>query len=279
MKEVIFLNGKFVPQEEAKISVLEPGFLTGYGVFETMRAYNGRIVYSAEHLKRFKKSADCAEIKLPYSLDKIGRLIRQAVKLSGFLDNYLRLTLWKTIDKSSGAGILLIARKYEPYPQAKYRQGFRACVSGIKKYILEKDNLPVEIKTTSRLLYELGFFWAGKNNFDEALILDTLGNICEGTRTNIFFIADKEIFTPDLSCGCLSGVTRRVIFDSAKKNKLNVYEGKFSLCDLYGADEAFLTNSLGGVMPLVRVGEKVIGEGKPGRLTRVFMEKYDALLK
>lgn len=273
MKEIIFLDGKFVCPEDAKVSALSRGFLSGCGVFETMRSIDKRIVYFDQHIKRIKASCGLVGIKFAYSDAEIKKVINKALSLSGFRDNYIRLTLWK---KEALTGILIAARLYRPYPPGKYSSGFRCCVSTFRQ--AEGSVLP-SVKTTSRILYELALGQAQNKDFDEAIILNSRGFICEGARTNIFFVKDKEIFTPALECGCLNGITRKVILDLALRYKLRCYAGKFTLLDLFKADEAFLTNSLIGVMPLASVENKAIGKGQSRPLTSFLIRKYNRLLK
>lgn len=272
MKEIVFLNGKFLSKEEAKVSISTPGFLYGWGLFETMRSYNNKIVYLEEHLIRIKDSAKLIKIKFNYSLTKLKPIIKQAVKLSGFKDVYVRLNLCKA---DSGTDTLVMARKYQPYPKAKYKQGFRAAISPFRQ---NEDSLLAQLKTMNYLSYQLSYLQAQDKNFDESIILNSRGIISEASRSNIFFIQDKQLFTPALECGCLSGITRKVIFDLAKKYHIPVNEGKFRLDDLYNSDEAFLTNSLMGVMPLASIENRIIGKGEAGRLTRFFIKKYSHFL-
>lgn len=272
MKQVIFLNGKFISPRQARLSVLSPGFLYGWGLFETMRSYNDKIVYFDEHLRRLEDSARLIEMELNYSLIKLKPVIKQAVKLSNFKDAYVRLTLCKA---DSGIDTLVIARKYQPYPEAKYKQGLKAAISPFRQ---NEDSPLARIKTTNYLLYRLSYLQAQDKNLDESIILNSRGIVSEASRSNIFFIQDKQLFTPALECGCLSGITRKVIFDLAKKYRIPINEGRFRLDDLYNSDEAFLTNSLMGVMPLASIENRIIGKGKAGRLTRFFIRKYSHFL-
>ena len=273
MEEIVFLKGKFLPEKAAKISVLEPGFLYGWGLFETMRAYQGKIVYLEAHLERMRGAVRIMGLNLPYSLAQLKRLMLRIVKLNRLTDAYVRLTLWKS---QKGTDILLTAKKYNPFPIQKYRTGFRVCVSSFRK---DADSLLARLKCTSRLLYELSFQTAKARGFDEAIILNHRGYIIEASRSNIFLLKNNVLFTPALDCGCLEGITRKVVLDLAKKYKIKIYQGNFSPQDLYGADEAFLTNSLMGVMPLRSVEKRIIAKGAPFKLTGFFMKKYWSLLK
>ncbi len=271
LREVVFLNGKFLSPDKAKVSVLEPGFLYGWGIFETMRFYGGGVIYLDTHLKRLKASAKLIGLGVPYSEGKLKKIIGEAVKRCTAGEIYIRLTLFKSL---KGAGILLIARKYQPYPPRKYKKGFSA---GVCPFRQNEKSFLAQIKTTSYILYKLAYSWAKREGFDEAVVLNSLGHIAEGSRANIFFAKRGKIFTPALECGCLSGVTRQAVFELAKGAGFKVHAGKFRPADLYAADEAFMTNSLIGVMPLVSVGNRLIGAGKPGKITLGLMEKYNAL--
>lgn len=273
MEEIVFLNGKYMPLKEAGVPVSDPGFLLGYGVFETMRSFNNKIVRLREHLVRLKNSCGLLGIDLNWTLPQLQSAIQKTCALNGFNDTSVRLTLWRAF---GGTGVLILAKKYIPYPVIKYKTGFSA---GISSFSQDEKSFLAGIKTTNRILYKLSDAQARAKKFDEAVILNNKGYICEGTRTNIFFVKDKEMFTPSLECGCLDGITRGVIFDLAKQSAKRVLEGQFTPFDLYSADEAFLTNSLMGVMPLTRLGDKLIGTGKPGRVTGIFVKGYGALLR
>jgi branched-subunit amino acid aminotransferase/4-amino-4-deoxychorismate lyase len=273
MKQIVFLNGAFLNLNEAKLPVFSPGFLWGLGLFETMRAYNNRIVYLKEHLKRIKGSSGLVGIELLYSSGELKKIIQKTLALNSIKDAYVRLTLWKSEKR---ADILVAAKKFNSPSAKKYKTGFRAGVSGIRQ---DENSFLAKIKSTNRILYELSYRQAKSRGFDEAIIMNNRGYIAEGSRCNIFFSKENEIFTPALSCGCLPGITRRAIFDLAQKYSLRVFEGNFTLRDLSEAEEAFLTNSLIGVMPLSCVEQKNIGKSGCGKLTRFFIERYTSLLR
>ena len=270
---MVYLNGRFVTEDKAKISVLEPGFLFGLGLFETMRAYNSKIVYLKQHFARLRRSCRLINIRFSYFDNQLEEIIKRLVEMHGLQDAYVRLTVWTGEGKNN---ILVMIRKYKsPILKGRYR-GFSACVSPFRQ---TENSFFARLKTTNRLFYELGRQAAKDEGFNEAVILNSRGYLAEGTRGNIFFVKDKEIFTPALSCGCLDGITRKVIFDLARDSKLRVDEGNFTLRDLHEANEAFFTNSLIGVMPLTSLERRKLGPGTAGRLTKFFMRKYNALLK
>jgi branched-subunit amino acid aminotransferase/4-amino-4-deoxychorismate lyase len=274
MKEIVFLNDKFMPIKEAKLPVVSPAFLYGWGLFESMRSYRDKIIYFKEHLMRIKDSCRLMDMEFPYPPDKLKKIIKKTVKINGFKDAYVRLTLWKS---GPGTVTLITARKYKPYSYQKYRQGLRACICPFRQ---NEDSFFTRIKTTSYLLYRLAYLKAKDKGFDEAVILNNRGYIAEGSRSNIFLIKDNELFTPALECGCLAGTTRKAVFDLAKKYNIKIYEGNFTLQDLYRADGAFLTNSLMGIMPLASVEKHRLAKGVNSfKLTGFLIKKYNHLLK
>lgn len=273
MQEAIFLNGRFLAPEEAKSMLTNNAPFFGRGVFETMRAYKNKIVHLDGHIERLQRSAKLIEIRSLYPKDKLKRIIYKAVSLRGIKDAHVRITLW---GQDNNSGILIAAKEYRSYSQQEYNAGFSAAISEFRQ---DENSLLTRIKSTSRILYQLSLGQAKKRGFDEALILNSRGFIAEASRSNIFLVKSGDLFTPALACGCLDGITRWVVFDLARKSNIKTYEGKFVPQDLYAADEAFLSNSLMGLMPIVSLERKKIGEAKCGRLTKFIMRKYNSLLK
>lgn len=272
-KATIFLNGKFVDRNKAMTSVFDEGFLYGWGLFETMRSYNDNIVYFNEHLKRIQRSCKPLDMKFPYPPDKLKKIIKKTVEINGFCDAYIRLTIWKAEEDTYS---LISVKKYRPFSQAKYSKGFNACVFPFRQ---NENSFLAKFKTTNYLFYQLAYREAKGKRFDEAIILNNRGYLTEGSRTNIFFVKDRRLFTPALQCGCLDGVTRRVIFDLAKKYQIDIQEGNFTVQDLLDSGGVFLTNSLIGVMPLTRLEGRPIAKGFVDSITKFLIQKYNALLK
>jgi branched-chain amino acid aminotransferase len=212
-------------------------------------------------------------MRFPYSAAGLKEIINNVIKMNLLKDAYVRLALWKA---QSGTIILVVAKKYTPYSSEKYRIGFSATVSHLR---LDENSFLPRIKSTNRLLYQLSLQEARKKGFDEAIILNSRGYIAEGSRSNLFFIKGKTMFTPAQESGCLAGITRELIFDLNKGERLQICEGNFTIQDLREAGEAFFTNSLIGVIGLTRLEKKKIGNGKSGRQTEYFRKKFYSLLK
>lgn len=272
MKEVISLNGEFISQRKFKMLQPLERLLTGPGLFETMRSYKGKIVYLNEHLKRLRVSCKLIGIRPAYPRYKLKEIIRESVEKAGGADCRIRVVLAKT---TAGTDTLIAVKKYAPPARKKYLQGFSACIS---RHRQDEASFLSGIKTTERLLHEQSLQEAQNNGFDEAVILNSKGYLAEASRSNIFFVKEETLFTPGPSSGCLAGITRQAVFDLADKYGVKVSSGKFTLRDLESAEEAFLTNSLIGIMPLTKIGNKRIGRGK-NILTRFFMDKYKRLLE
>ena len=273
MEKVIFWNGKFLSPPESPQLSPDSGLLRGIGLFETMRAYQGNIIYFKRHIARIRDSAKFLELGFSYNTGTIKKIIARLLESNALSDAYVRLTCWRTRQRKD---ILLVAKKYNPPPLSKYRKGFSA---GIAHLSQDESSFLAQHKTTSRLTYELNFYQAKERGFDEAIMLNRRGYIAEGTRANLFFVKDNALFTPALDCGCLNGITRRVVCDLAAKCQIKLYEGKFTLEDLCAAEEAFLTNSLLGIMPLTSVGKKHFIKGAALKITGLLMRKYRNLLR
>jgi branched-subunit amino acid aminotransferase/4-amino-4-deoxychorismate lyase len=274
VREIIFLDGNFIPRKGARVSALAPGLLYGWGLFETMRAGDKGIIYFDEHIRRLRDSAQLLQIPCPYNAGELKKIIRRLVKINGIRDANIRITLWKA---EEGSSMLVIAKNYQPYSAREYKKGLRAWISSFRQF--DASGLS-RLKSTNYLLYKLALAQALKKGFDEALLINHKGYIAQGARSNLFFIKDKELFTPSLECGCLEGITRKAVFDLARRYKIKIYAGNFTLQDLYSTESAFLTNSLMGIMPLSFVEGRRIGKaGAPHKLIVFLVQKYKSLIR
>jgi branched-subunit amino acid aminotransferase/4-amino-4-deoxychorismate lyase len=273
MEKVIFYNGKFLISPESPKLDPDSGLLRGIGLFETMRAYQGNIIYFTRHIARIRNSAKFFGLGFSYDSARIKKIIVRLLESNALSHACVRLTFWRT---GRRAEILIMAKKYKPLPFSKYRKGFSAAIAPFSQ---DENSLLAQHKTTSRLIYEQNFCQAKTRGFDEAIMLNQRGYISEGTRANIFFVKDNALFTPTLDCGCLNGITRRVVFDFCSQYRIRLYEGKFTLEQLYAAEGAFLTNSLLGIMPLASVGKKHFFKAARPKITGLLMRKYGDLLR
>lgn len=268
----IWVNGKFVREEEAKVEIISAGFLYGQGAFETMRAYNERVFRLDSHLERLFKALPILNIELAVGHEVLKKAVKQALKENNLKDAYLRITVWQGKDKAEAA---VFARDYNFLNKEDYRRGFKAIVSNFRQ---NEFSVLSGIKSANYLPLLLAYQEARKNNADEALLLNTRGFLAEASRANIFIVKDNSLLTPSLDCGCLAGITRDTVFALAGKEKLRVIEAKISRQDLEKADEAFLTNSLIEIMPLVLVDGRPVKKGTPGKITGLLLKRYRSLL-
>ncbi len=287
MEEIVYLNGALIPRSEARISVFDHGFLYGYGLFETMRAYRGKIFLLERHLKRLLGSAETIGLASNLSEIDLGRACLDTLRANGLEDARLRLTVSRgEVDTFPGTGIsstptvLVTARGYTPLSAGTYNRGFKAGVSSLRRC---RQSFISRIKSTNYLVSVLAKMEAETAGLDEALLLNESGFIAEGSVSNIFFATSSSLVTPPLESGILPGITREVVIELADTLGINVAERNVGLADLGQFDEAFLTNSVMEIMPLVAVrddaGQTVtIGSGKPGEVTRRLMTAYKEMV-
>ncbi len=279
-RNYVYFNGKFLLEEEAKISVFSGGVLYGQGLFGTMRAYNGKIFRLEEHLARLKKGAKVLGLKVPKDLEKSRQIIRQLVKINHLPDAYLRLML--ITDEKKRASLVFLCREINLYRKRKY---FWTCV--IVQNIRQNEYSPLSrIKSLNYLPMLLARKEAESKGADEGILLNSKGEICEGTRTNIFVITEDArpdgvggiLYTPAIESGCLPGITRKAVIELAQSLKLEVQEKKLKTEDLMRAKEVFLTNSLIGIVPVTKIDSQTISNGETGFWTRKIRNFYQDLL-
>ena len=283
MDEIIYLNGSLVPHSQARVSVFDHGFLYGYGLFETMRAYHGNIFLLERHLKRLLSSAGVIGLSSRLAEIDLGKACRDTLAANGLKAARLRLTVsrgevdsFPGLSSSGTPTVLVTATRYSALSTEIYREGFKAGVSSFRRY---SQSPLTRLKSTNYLLNVLAKMEAGAAGLDEQLLLNEQGFIAEGSISNVFFMKAHSLVTPSLESGILPGLTREVVMELASNLGIKVTEGEVRLKDLEQFDEAFLTNSVMEIMPLVEVrddgGKSItIGSGKPGKLTRQLMAAY-----
>lgn len=269
--QIASLNNKFITLKEARVSCFDEGFLYGFGLFETMRAYNGKIFLIDRHLRRLAQSAKLINLKLKMPLTQIKLAMGQLLKINSLKDAHIRLTIWQGEDK---VNTLIIARAFKTGPTKEYKAGFKAIISAFRQ---NEQSLLSRIKSLNYLQSRLARQEAQRKKADEAILLNTQGFISEGSRSNIFIVKKNELATPSIDCGCLPGITRQVVFDIAARMSLKIREKRILPKELFSADEAFATNSLIEIMPLTFVNGKPVGRAKPGEITKFILEKYRSL--
>lgn len=281
-REWISLNGKLFLTEKARISPRDYGYLYGYAVFETMRAYRGQVFRLNSHLERLTNSAEEIGIK-PTKTRAIADDIYRTLRKNHHADAYVRATL------SAGEGAIgldprscskptvsILTKKFRGYPSSKYATGFRAVTSTIRT---SPNSYIAKTKSTSFLDRLLARGEALKADADEAIMINTNGFIAEGSVSNVFFIFGNQLHTPDVEQGLLAGVTRNVTIQLAEKLRIKVIERGITVEEIMSANEAFITNSLAEVMPLTTINGVPLSSGAVGAITRQLMGEYKALVR
>jgi branched-chain amino acid aminotransferase len=277
----IYIDGKFCEKEDAKISVFDHGVLYGDGIFEGIRAYNGRIFRLDDHLQRLDESARAILLKLPIPLDDIRKAIIETVRQNNLKDAYIRLVVTRGVGDlgldmrkcKSGATLFIIADHIELYPEEFYEKGLTLVTSSIRQKGL--DQVTPGVKSLNYLANILARAEATAAGAQEAILLNATGHVSECSGDNIFFIKDNKIFTPPTSAGILVGVTRQVVIALAhEKLGIKVVERNFPRYDLYSADEVFLTGTGAEVIAGVKIDGRVIGKGVAGPLTKQLIKHF-----
>jgi len=267
-KNLIYLNGEIIAESEARIPCLDPGFLYGQGLFETMRSYDGVVFQLDNHLRRLSDSLFMISIDLPYSLKELKEAIKLTLKANNLFSAYIRLNVWQGKDE---ANVCIITKEFNGYPEDLYKRGFKAKVMECRQ---NERSLLANIKSINYLQFYLSRIEAEGEGFDEAILLNSKDKLCEGSRSNIFLVKGDDIITPSLENGCLAGITRGAVIDLIKKSKYKFHEKNILLDDLLKADEAFLTGSLLEVMPLTSIDNQGINTGLPGPATLSLLKSY-----
>ena len=260
--KIAYFKKKFIPLNKAKIPITNRGFMYGDGVFETMRAYNGVVFCLEKHIERLFKSLKALHIRLPIAKTKIRKIIYQLLHKNRLKNAYIKII----VTRESTIAIYVLPHK--GIPEKTYKTGIKAIISDSR--LNEKSGLAGH-KTLNYLHNMLCRHEAEKKGTREAILLNTKGFVSEAASSNIFIVKGRKLMTPPLECGCLPGITRHEVIRLAKK-LLNVSESRIRTHTLESADEVFLTNSLAEIMPIVKIGKRSIGKGRPGPLTMKLRE-------
>lgn len=284
MRNIAYINNKYIPLERATISILDTGLLYGYGVFETARAYKGFVFKLENHLNRLYRSIKIARIKSKLNKSEIRNIIFKLIRLNRLKDAYIKIIVTGgraqpglPFSFSTDPSIIVYALPYNPPPGRFFTQGLKVMVSD-NRYS-EESGLAGH-KTLNYMHNLLCRREAIQKGYDDALLINSKGFIGESTNSNIMLAKDGEILTPGIKNGILPGVTRNEVMSLASGFlKMKVKEADIKPRDLYRSEEVFLTNSLSGIMPVAQVGRRRIGKTVPGpvtkNLTRIYTRSID----
>ncbi|MCJ7750305.1 MAG: branched-chain-amino-acid transaminase [Armatimonadetes bacterium] len=280
MSESVYVNGKFVPKSEAKVSVFDRGYLYGDGVFEGIRGYNARIFRLDQHLERLYRGAKAIALDIPLTPEELKDAIIETVRRNGLRDCYIRLIVSRgegdlglnPMNCHTPATIVVIASHISLYPREVYEQGLDLLTCTTRKNLLTALN--PEIKSLNYLNNILARIEAVRAGAHEGLMLNHLGYVAEGTGDNVFIVRGGVLRTPPAYVGILEGITRQVVLELAEAMDLPAREEALTLYELYTADECFLTGTAAEIVPVARCDGRVIGDGKPGPITKRLMEQF-----
>ncbi|MBW8001050.1 MAG: branched-chain-amino-acid transaminase [Planctomycetes bacterium] len=275
----IWIDGELVDEQNAKISVFDHGLLYGDGVFEGIRVYNGGIFELAAHIKRLYESAKVIRLEIPMSESDLTQAVEKTVEANGIIDGYVRLVVTRgkgTLGISpltcASASIIIIADCIQLYPEALYETGMKiVSATTVRNHPL---SLPPQVKSLNYLNNILAKIEALDNNVPEAVMYNHEGFVAEATGDNIFIVKDGKVCTPPVEAGALEGITRGVVMKIARADNIEVVEKNLTKYDLYVCDEFFLTGTAAEVIGIIEIDGRVIGDGKPGPITKSLREKF-----
>ena len=276
---VVYINGKYFEKENAKVSVFDHGFLYGDGVFESIKCYKGNVFALIEHVARLFDSMKAINLEIPETPEKISKLVCQTVQKTGLQDAYIRLVVSRGVGdlgldprKCPAPSIIIIAQENKSMFGDLYDKGIKVFTVGVRR--IAPDAIDVRAKTLNYLNNILAKIQANVAGHDEALMLNHLGYVCEGTGDNIFIIKKRRLFTPPTESGALQGITRKFVLQLSEKIKLSYEETNLTLIDVYTSDEVFMTGTLADIVPVIEVDGRIIGDGKPGLLTKSLIGQF-----
>lgn len=280
---IVNINGKITKAADAKISVFDRGFLFGDSAYEVIRTYEGIPLLLHEHLKRLWHSASKMEMSIRFSEDQIIKQVNATLGELGVQSAYIRIMVTRGesppfLDPSlSGPNnLVIIAREFKENPKIWYEKGVNVIISNIER--TSAKAFDPNIKSGNYLNNVMAYMHAKKEGAFEAIMLNSIGHLTEGTTSNIWMVKDNKISTPPISAGLLDGITRKTVMVLAKKNGLAIEQKNLTPDDLVNADEAFLTATTKEVVPITRIDNAPIGTGEPGKITLSILKLYRAFI-
>ncbi len=284
MNQQIYINGEFFSREDAKISVYDHGLLYGDGVFEGMRIYSGKVFRLHEHLVRLWESARSIALEIPMTIEQLTDDVNQTVAKNGLEDGYIRLV----VTRGSGAlgldpyrcsdpQVIIIVDRITLYPDSFYAEGLElVTASTIRNH---PAALSPRIKSLNYLNNIMAKMEGLKAGCMETLMLNHKGEVAECTGDNIFIVRHNRLITPPIDAGILEGITRNAVLELAQKAGIETAQEPMTRYDIYVADECFLTGSAAEVVAVVKLDDRLIGDGKPGPITNQLNEAFRKLVR
>jgi branched-chain amino acid aminotransferase len=279
----VYVDGKFYPKSQAKISVFDHGLLYGDGVFEGIRAYSGSVFKLKEHVDRLYRSAHMIMLEIPMSKEQIIQAVLETLRVNGFKEAYIRLVVTRGVGdlglnprKCPKPTIIVIADTIALHKSEAKEKGVTAMLSWVKRDPV--DATSHEIKSLNYLNSILAKIEANIGGVDEAICLDKNGFVCEGVAENIFIIRNGRIFTPPSYTGALPGITAAEAMKLARKMGHDVIETNVTPYELFNAEEVFFTGTAAEIVPVREINKRTIGKGTPGPITKKLMHEFSKLV-
>ena len=281
----IYINGEFFKREDAKISVFDSGYLVGDGIWEALRLHKGVLVFLEDHLERLWMSAASVGMTFPFTKKELTQTIWKVLNENSMRDDiHVRIMITRGIKITpsqdprltvSGPNVVIIP-EYKQASEVSKEKGVTLFTSTIRRG--SPDYLDPRLNCHSKLHEVQALIQAIEAGADEALMLDINGFVSTCNATNFFIIKNNEVWT---STGqyCMNGITRAKVIEACRKNRIICLEKNFSLFDVYGADEAFVTGTFGGLTPVTKIDGRQIGEKSYGDMTRKLSALYNDLIE
>ena len=273
MPTIIFLNRQFKKVNSDILVSLTPGCVEGKGVFETMQIRQRKILDFDAHMNRMKQGLDRLGLCSPYPTSALRRTIQKILSLNKLSDARLRIMIWK--EKQGATHVAIIAQALNAPSKFRYDSGFSAIVSEM----IRPQSQYSHLKSIQYHIFRRAFNEARQKGYAEAILLNSKGELVEGATSNVFVIKNNIVYTPLMRSGCLNGITRRNVLSLLRDLNIKCRVKSLKVLELIAADEAFLTNSLIGIVPLTKVNEKEIGKSHPGPMTLQIMAAYRDSMK
>jgi len=274
----IYINGRFLDKKDARVSVFDHGFLYGDGAFEGIRSYSRLVFKLQEHVDRLYETSHTLMIKIPLSKKEMIQAIVDTLKENKLSDAYIRVIVTRGegdlgLDPRKCFGqpnIIIITDKITLYPAELYAKGMEIITVPTVRNLPEALN--PQLKSLNYLNNILAKIEANNSGYPEAIMLDAQGYVAECTGDNIFIIKKDVFYTPEQ--GRLKGITRDTVMELAGKNNFQTRETRITRHEVFNAQECFLTGTAAEIIPVVKVDGRVIGDGKPGPLTKKMMQLF-----
>jgi branched-chain amino acid aminotransferase len=280
----IYIDGKFYPQADAKISVFDHGLLYGDGIFEGIRFYNGRVFRLEEHLERLWDSARSICLEIPMSRREMTAALLETIRENDLREGYIRLLVTRGVgnlglnpEQCKQPSVIIIAATVTLYPEAVYQKGLTVVTCATRR--TNPAALNPAVKSLNYLNNVMARIEANLAGADEALMLNDAGNVAECTADNVFIIKRGQIFTPPITAGALRGITRSIVFEIAAELGIKVTETDVTRHDVFIADECFLTGTAAEIIPVIQVDGRLIGSGKPGAISARMIARFRQLTR